>query len=286
MHKTAEELQHQVENRTSELKITNEHLLKTLTKLNETQKHLVEVDKMAALGSLVAGVAHEINTPLGITITATSHLSDTTSQLKDKFASGQLTKTDFTRFFDGCDESLRILRNNTQRAAELVKSFKQVAVDQSSEDRRRFKLREYLDEIMLSLRPKIKHTPFTFTVECDDNIVLDSYPGALSQIITNLVMNSLQHGFEDRNHGKILIRASASNSDLTLVYEDDGKGLDSEALAHLFEPFYTSKRGQGGSGLGAHIIYNLVTQKLGGTIDKFSLPNQGLRYEISIPLQR
>ncbi|MCP5163108.1 MAG: sodium:proline symporter [Hahellaceae bacterium] len=286
MKKSSDELQHQVEMRTTELKVTNDHLLKTLSKLNDTQKHLVEVDKMAALGGLVAGVAHEINTPLGITITATSHLTDTTEQLKSKFASGQLTKTDFTRFFDGSEESLRILRNNTQRAAELIKSFKQVAVDQSSEDRRRFNLQEYLDEVLLSLRPKIKHTPYQFDIECASDIVLDSYPGALSQIITNLVMNSLMHGFEGRDHGHIYIKARSEEDHLLLTYEDDGKGMDEDALAHLFEPFYTSKRGSGGSGLGAHIVYNLVTQKLGGKIDKQSAPDKGLRYTMSIPLRR
>ncbi len=286
MHKTSEDLQHQVEMRTSELKVTNEHLLKTLSKLNETQKHLVEVDKMAALGGLVAGVAHEINTPLGISITAASHLSDTTSELRDKFATGQLTKTDFTRFFDNSEESLRILRNNTRRAAELIKSFKQVAVDQSSEDRRRFNLKEYLDEVMLSLRPKIKHTPYQIQIDCDPNIVVDTYPGAFSQIITNLVMNSLIHGFEDRDHGTIRIQATRDQDNLNLVYEDDGKGLDAKALEQLFEPFFTSKRGQGGSGLGAHIVYNLVTQKLGGKISKNSQPEAGLRYDIQIPLTR
>lgn len=281
--KNANDLKSQVEKQTTELKATNDHLLKTLIELNETQESLAEADKMAALGGLVAGVAHEINTPLGISITAVSHLDDSAQQFKSKFESGQLTKPDFLKFIDTSNESIRILTNNTAKAAELIKSFKQVAVDQSSEGKRSFDLKDYLDEILLSLKPKIKHSHHQIDVSCDKGINVNSYPGALSQIITNLITNSLMHAFETTDKGKISISATTKDASVLLVYKDNGKGMSEEVLEHLFEPFYTTKRGSGGSGLGAHIMYNLVVQKLQGSIQCKSSLGQGAEYSISFP---
>lgn len=279
----ADELKKQVNEQTTELNMINDHLFKTLTTLKETQNDLVEADKMAALGGLVAGVAHEINTPLGISITAVSHLDDCTRSFKRKFETGQLTKADFLSFIATSDESIRILTNNTGKAAELIKSFKQVAVDQSSEGKRDFNLKEYLEEILLSLKPKIKHTPHQIQLSCDEGIKINSYPGALSQIITNLVTNSLMHGFETIEQGVATIEAHSNNGLVTLIYKDNGVGMNEQTLEHLFEPFYTTKRGHGGSGLGAHITYNLVTQKLKGTIQCKSQPGEGVEYTIEFP---
>ena len=282
--KNANDLKSQVEKQTTELKATNDHLLKTLIELNETQESLAEADKMAALGGLVAGVAHEINTPLGISITAVSHLDDSAQQFKSKFESGQLTKPDFLKFIETSDESIRILINNTGKAAELIKSFKQVAVDQSSEGKRAFDLKIYLDEILLSLKPKIKHSLHQIEVNCDKGIQINSYPGALSQIVTNLITNSLMHAFEKGVNGKIAINASTENDKVLLVYKDNGKGMSEDVLEHLFEPFFTTKRGSGGSGLGAHIMYNLVVQKLQGSIQCKSVLGEGVEYSISFPM--
>lgn len=276
----AEELQHQVEQRTTELKITNDHLLKTLAHLNDTQAQLLEADKMAALGGLVAGVAHEINTPLGISITAASHLQDASDQLLQKFEGGKLTKNDFTQFFDTNGESLKILLSNTHKAAELVRSFKQVAVDRSSSEIRSFDMKEYIHEILLSLKPKFKHTPHTVSVDCPDGLMAKTYPGALSQILTNLVMNSLLHAFTPDRAGHITLKIHGHEDRMTMVYQDDGCGMPPEVQSHLFEPFFTTKRGQGGSGLGAHIVFNLVTQKLKGSIRCQSEPDKGTEFTI------
>ncbi len=279
----AKDLKNQVEKQTTELKATNDHLLKTLVELSETQQSLAEADKMAALGGLVAGVAHEINTPLGISITAVSHLNDSTHQFKSKFESGQLTKPDFLKFIETSDESIRILLNNTGKAAELIKSFKQVAVDQSSEGKRSFNLKTYIDEILLSLKPKLKHSACTISVNCNEHIEINSYPGALSQIITNLITNSLMHAFEETEKGQISIDASTEGDNVIIIYKDNGKGMSSEVLEHLFEPFFTTRRGSGGSGLGAHIMYNIVVQKLQGTIQCNSSPNEGVEYTVRFP---
>jgi signal transduction histidine kinase len=178
---------------------------------------------------------------------------------------------------------LRILEKNTRRGAELVNSFKQVAVDQSSGQRRVFDLAEYLDEILLSLRPKLKQSPCTVEVDCPPGIRMDSHPGALSQVVTNLVMNSLLHGFEGRDRGRISIQAVEEGADVLLAVGDDGVGMSKEDLGRYFDPFFTSKRGSGGTGLGAHIMFNLVTGALGGSIQVASEPGAGLQARMRLP---
>jgi signal transduction histidine kinase len=177
-----------------------------------------------------------------------------------------------------------LLLSNLRRAAELVGSFKQVAVDQSSEARRRFKLSEYLEEVLLSLQPRLKETSHTVKLDCAADIELDSYPGVYSQIVSQLLLNSLQHGFEQQEQGQIAIAALREAGELVLRYGDDGRGMSEEEMRHMFEPFYTTKRGQGCSGLGLHIVYNLVTQKLRGRIEASSLPGQGVLFTIRVPL--
>jgi signal transduction histidine kinase len=264
----------------------NAALGSALNSLQEAQSELVRQEKLASLGRLVAGVAHEINTPLGICVTATSHLVEELKLTREDLAAGQMTEESLEQFLEIIDQSLRIMTTNTQRAAALVRSFKQVAVDQSSDDIRSFNLRKYLDEVLLSLQPKLKGRKVAVEVDCDPGITLESFPGAVSQIVTNMVVNSLVHGFDHDQPGKIKLVVKEDGGNLSLDYSDDGLGMDADTLSKLFDPFFTTKRGQGGSGLGAHILYNLVTGSLGGTVKVASAPNMGLHYSLKFPRNR
>jgi signal transduction histidine kinase len=264
----------------------NAALNTALTSLQEAQSELVRQEKLASLGRLVAGVAHEINTPLGICVTATSHLVQEVKLTREELAAGEMTEDSLLQFLDIVDQSLRIMTTNTQRAAALVRSFKQVAVDQSSDDIRTFNLRNYLNEVLLSLQPKLKGRPVKVEVDCAPDIALESFPGAVSQIVTNMVMNSLVHGFEHEQAGMIAIRAVLEDDMVLLEYSDNGAGMDADTLGKLFDPFFTTRRGSGGSGLGAHILYNLATGSLGGSVKADSVPGQGLRYQLRFPRSR
>jgi signal transduction histidine kinase len=264
----------------------NAALGSALTALQEAQSELVRQEKLASLGRLVAGVAHEINTPLGICVTATSHLVEELKLTREDMETGQLNEEGLQQFFDIIDQSLKIMTTNTQRAAALVRSFKQVAVDQSSDDIRSFNLRKYLDEVLLSLQPKLKGRKVAVNVDCAHDITLESFPGAVSQIVTNMVVNSLVHGFEHEQAGNIAILVRVEDDMLSMDYSDDGAGMDADTLSKLFDPFFTTKRGQGGSGLGAHILYNLVTGSLGGTVRVDSAPGKGLQYYLRFPRNR
>jgi signal transduction histidine kinase len=261
----------------------NAALESALTSLKDAQGELVRQEKLASLGRLVAGVAHEINTPLGICVTATSHLVQELKLTREDMAAGTLDEDGLNQFLDIVDQSLRIMTTNTQRAAALVRSFKQVAVDQSSDDIRSFNLRTYLDEVLLSLQPKLKGKPVAVVVDCEERIEMASFPGAVSQIVTNMVMNSLAHGFDEGQGGKITISGKLDGDFVVFEYSDDGIGMDTATLAQLFDPFFTTKRGSGGSGLGAHILFNLVTGALGGTIKVASAPGMGLHYKLRFP---
>ncbi|MCU6500591.1 GAF domain-containing sensor histidine kinase [Rugamonas sp. A1-17] len=261
----------------------NAALENALTSLRDAQGELVRQEKLASLGRLVAGVAHEINTPLGICVTATSHLVEELKLTREDMANGTLDEDGLNQFFDIIAQSLRIMTTNTQRAAALVRSFKQVAVDQSSDDIRSFNLRKYLDEVLLSLQPKLKGKPIAVEIDCDERIEMASFPGAVSQIVTNMVVNSLVHGFEEGQSGKITISGKVDGDFVDFQFSDDGVGMDSATLAQLFDPFFTTKRGSGGSGLGAHILYNLVTGALGGTVKVVSAPGMGLHYKLRFP---
>ncbi|TFW20775.1 GAF domain-containing protein [Massilia arenosa] len=265
----------------------NAALETALRQLEEAQSEMVRQEKLASLGRLVAGVAHEINTPLGICVTATSHLVQELKLTREELANGEMTEDSLGQFFDIVDQSLRIMTTNTQRAAALVRSFKQVAVDQSSDEIRSFNLRTYLDEVLLSLQPKLKGRPVKVEVDCPKEVRMESHAGAVSQIVTNMVVNSLVHGFEHEQAGKIRISAHLDDEDhVVFDYSDDGVGMDEDTLAKLFDPFFTTKRGTGGSGLGAHILYNLVTGALGGTVRVVSSPGLGLHYHLRFPRNR
>ncbi len=255
-----------------------------LARLRAAQESLIQAETMASLGQLVAGVAHEINTPIGIGLTAASHIGEQAQMLRDRFAGGTLRKSDFTDFLDGLGESARLLVANIDRAASLVQSFKQVAVDQSSGDRRIFDLAGYIEEILFSLRPRLKRTRLTVSVDCTAELSMDSYPGALSQVLTNLVINAIVHAYGDSGTGTIRITARPDGDDrIRLDFIDDGAGIAPEHLSKVFEPFFTTKRGQGGSGLGLHIVFNTVTGPLGGTVSVQSQPGEGTRFILNLP---
>ncbi|AQS39993.1 ammonium transporter [Shewanella psychrophila] len=262
----------------------NAELMASFRELQLAQTQLVESEKMASLGGLVAGIAHEINTPLGVSVTATSYLERELRFLESQYKSGELTSEDVEKFIQGANEGAGIILINLTRATELIKSFKMVAVDQSSEKCREFDLREYIDEVLFSLQPKFRTNQHSIEVSCPEGIVIFSHPGALAQILTCFLMNSLHHGFEQGDIGEVHIEARLIGGEVELIYRDDGQGIDSDSLQRIFEPFYTTKRGKGGSGLGLHIVFNLVTQTLGGTITCRSEPGEGTEFTVKFPV--
>lgn len=268
-------LEQRVHERTAELSRTLEHL-------QTTKGQLVEAEKMAALGTLVAGVAHEINTPVGVSVTAASVLLERSEGLLLAYQAGGMTRGDLERYIDHARQSSTMLLTNLKRAADLIASFKQVAVDQSSEERRVFLVRAYIEHLMLSLRPELRRTRHAVSVSGDPELRVRSYPGALSQILTNLIMNSIIHAYGPEDAGQIRVAFHTEEGHIVVEYSDDGRGVDPGALARIFDPFFTTRRDLGGSGLGLHIVYNLVTQRLGGTIRCDSAPGQGTRFTFTI----
>jgi len=258
-----------------------EELQSTLNNLLGTQDQLVESEKMASLGRLVAGVAHELNTPIGICITASSFLKDENEEVNEAINSEQLTKKKLNKYLASTGQSLEIILANLDRASELISNFKLVAVDVSSEEMREFNLLDYIKRTILSLRPEIRRTCVEVIVSGDESIVVYSNPGAWSQIITNLTLNSLNHGYKNDQPGKILIDLKMQNDSIDFNYKDDGKGMDPQVAAMIFEPFFTTKRGCGGSGLGMYIVYNLVTQTLAGEIRCHSDLGKGCSFHIN-----
>ena len=267
----------------SERKEADARLRETLENLKRTQAELVESEKMASLGGLVAGVAHEINTPVGVGLTASTHLRHVTEGVALAFSEGKLKRSDLEKYISDADETSLILEANLRRASDLIRSFKQVAVDQTGDTVREFPLDAYVDEVLTSLQPKFKNTNYKIETGIDPNIVVVTNPGAISQTLTNLVVNSLVHGFEGRDEGTIEITAQLEGDNVHIRYTDDGVGMNDETARRVFEPFFTTKRGKGGSGLGMHILYNLVTQSLGGTATCKSTQGSGATFDIIIP---
>lgn len=271
------ELEQRVKDRTQQL-------TDSLNNLKDTQMKLIEQEKMASLGSLVAGVAHEINTPVGVAVTASSHLRDVLQQSEREFHAMTLTKQRLQTFYNTVQESSDIIYRNLERAAEQVSSFKMVAVDQSSEEARAFLLKEYLQSIILSLRPHFKLTRHEVELDVPADLLLYSFPGCFSQIFTNLIMNSLIHGFAHIEQGRILIQAHCEDNQLTINYYDNGQGINPSIKNKIFDPFVTTNRQQGGSGLGTYILYNLVTQVLKGRIDLIDDTAKGVHFFMLLPL--
>lgn len=251
--------------------------------LTKAQNLLAQAEKMAALGQLVAGVAHEINTPAGAALTAVSYLAEKRNEISVKYENRQMTKSDLEKFLAICRESVEIIQFNIMRAGDLIKSFKQVAVDQSSEQSRVFNMKEYLEQILLSLTPKLKQYRHKIDLQSADDIEIHSYPGAFSQVMTNFLMNSLVHAYDEQDQGNIRIAVDRKDGNIVIEYADDGKGIDENHLNRIYEPFFTTKRGSGGTGLGLNIVYNIVTQKLGGSIQCLSEMGKGTVFVIEIP---
>jgi PAS domain S-box-containing protein len=279
-------LERQVNERTEALQEKNQQLAATLKQLQTTQNQLVESEKMASLGGLVAGIAHEINTPVGISITAASLLAEKSTAFLQTYQRGKMKRSQLEKFLDTAMQSSTMVLSNLNRAADLIQSFKQVAVDQSTEEQRQVNLKQYLSEILISLKPKLKTTQHQVEIRGDETVSINTYPGALSQIITNLVINSLTHGYSPQDTGHLLFDITQDGEEIVLTYTDDGKGIPPENVSKIFEPFFTTKRGHGGTGLGLHIVYNLVTQKLNGTIECESQVDAGTTFIIKLPSLR
>lgn len=258
-------------------------LQNSLDELSFAQEQLVGSEKMAVLGGLVAGITHEINTPIGIGVTATSFLQERLTEIETAYKNKTLSSAALEGFINDAAQSVQLLSHNLERASDLITSFKQIAVDQASEALRTINFKDYINEVIRSLHPQIKKTTHSIVLHCPDDLIINLPAGVISQIFTNLIMNSLLHGFENINSGQITIEVNIVEDDLIINYQDNGIGLKPAQLKHLFDPFFTTKRDQGGSGLGAHIIFNLVKQTLNGKIEASSEPNQGLHYRISFP---
>jgi len=267
-----------------ELQRRREEAEQALQCLQEAQESLIQAEKLASLGALVAGVAHEINTPVGIALSSASHLADATADIRRLFEAGQIKKSDFRDYISTASEATGLILSNCDRAAQLIHGFKQVAVDQTSSERRRFGLKGYVQEVLLSLTPKLRQSKVEVFLDCSDDLELDGYPGALSQVLTNFVMNSVIHGFEDQRGGHIRISAQKLPGDLVeMKFSDNGKGMSQDIRNRIFDPFFTTKRGSGGNGLGLHIVFNIVTGSLKGQIAVESEPGQGTSFTILFP---
>ena len=268
------------------LTTTNKELILSIKELNIAKERLLETEKMASLGQLSAEVSHEVITPIGISITSSTYLLEQISTLKQTLDQNKMSKRSIENFINNATRSTEILTNNLYRASELLVSFKHIAVDQTNDKIRMINISKYIDEIIQSLHPKLRKTAHSINVNCDKNIEIYTHPGAIAQILLNMIINSITHGFEHINRGEITINIDYQPHKLIINYADNGHGLTPEAKNKLFEAFYTTKANKGGSGLGTHIIRNLVSDTLNGTVTAHSELNKGLSYHIEIPDMR
>lgn len=271
-------LEARVQERTAELSAM-------LQSLQQTQEELVHSEKMASLGSLVAGISHDLNTPIGNTMTVASTLQDRVREFNLLLAKGDLKKSALLDFLRSAEEMSDLLVRSCRRSTELISSFKQVAIDQASERRRKFDLRAVVEDVLVTLRPTIKHQPWVLESEVPAGMGCDSYPGPLGQVLTNLIQNACVHGFGDRGHGRVSIAAATPMAGwVRLTVSDDGVGMDGTTLARVFDPFFTTRLGQGGSGLGTSIAYRIVTSILGGAISVDSELGKGSCFTLIFPM--
>lgn len=255
-------------------------------KLQQDMYTLIDKERLASLGEIVAGVAHEINTPLGVSVGASSHLLKSNEEVRKRLAEGELTEDKFVAFLKTIDESTGLMVSNLDRAAKLVKNFKRISVDQTSESKNEFYVKEYIETMIYTLKHEYKEKDIKFIVECESDIKLKSYPGIFAQILTILLMNSIVHGFKNRVFGEVKFQVIRHYGSLKILYSDNGHGIASEHLDKIFEPFFTTNREGGGSGLGLNICHNLIVQKLKGEINCFSEVEKGTTFVITIPEER
>jgi signal transduction histidine kinase len=253
---------------------------------SETQRYLIETERLAALGRLVAGVAHELNSPVGISLTVASTLARRCTSFADQILSGPVRRSRLAEFTDGCREAADQLVVNLQRAGELIQSFKQVTADRSQADRRRFDLKLATEQLVASLRPSLPRHRDCLVLDMPFHIMLDSYPGAYGQVLTNLIVNAVTHGFADKANGQVLIKARWLDPEqVEITVSDDGSGIPEDIQRHVFDPFFTTSRAQGSTGLGLSIVHSLVTDQLGGRISLVSAPGQGTTIAMTLPLR-
>ena len=266
----------------SDIKTYADTLESTLAELRSTQTQLVESQKMASLGQLVAGVAHELNTPIGVALTAASHLRDRTLLLKENFGRGGMRRSDFQQYIDTVVDGTGMVHANITHAAKLVQSFKQIAADQTSENVHEFNLKSFLQEVLLGLSPQLKKSIEAVQIACADDIRMRSYPASLAQVVAHLVTNALTHAFQPDRIGTVGISVETAGNMVQLSVADDGFGMTEDIVAKIYDPFFTTKRGQG-AGLGLHLVFNIVTKTLEGRITCVSRPGRGTTFTVSIP---
>lgn len=284
LERHAATLEERLAERTVSLTAANAELQAALDSLGAAQKQLLEADKLASLGRMVAGVAHELNTPLGNALIAASALEAEQRQMSAAVQSGQVRKSDFNRMLNNSIEGNTLVVRNVQRAAEIVRGFKQLALDQTTEMRRQFLADEVIHELLQSMQPMFRHTPFRIETELAPGLRMDSFPGPLSQVISNIAQNALVHGFAGREQGLLSVRCEAfGDEQIRIICSDDGVGMPESVRTRIFEAFFTTRFGQGGSGLGMQIVHSLVTGLLGGRISVESAPGEGTRIVISLP---
>lgn len=251
--------------------------------LQAAQESLLQAEKMASLGGLVAGVAHEINTPVGITLTSASGLMSATDKLQASLVDGTIRKSAMAAYVETAQSFCTLILRNSERAAHLIQSFKQVAVDQTSEQRRAYDLQKYIDEVISSLHPVLSRNHVQVVVACPQAILLDGYPGAMAQVLTNLAMNAVNHAFKGESGARIEITAQCQQERVSILFEDNGCGIASENVAKIFDPFFTTRRGEGGTGLGLNIVYNIMAKQFGGSIVVDSVVGRGTRFILKFP---
>jgi signal transduction histidine kinase len=268
-----------------ELRGSKEKAENALHELNAAQQNLIDAERLAALGGLVAGVAHEVNNPIGISLTVASSFARRAEMFEAELRSETgLGRSQLEEFVRTSRDAAQQLVGNLHRAGELIQSFKQVAADRSHAERRQFNLSEATDQIIASLRPALKKASITLSVEVPESLVIDGYPGSYGQILTNLFLNAANHGFADGRSGAITISAKPrGNDDVEIIFADNGAGMTPDVQRQAFDPFFTTRRNEGGTGLGLHIVYNLVTQQFGGRMMLDSRPGQGATFRIIMP---
>jgi signal transduction histidine kinase len=268
----------------TKVKLRTTELETALKNVNHAHQELTRIERMASLGSMVAGVAHELNTPIGNCLLVASTLEAEVHKFSEIFKTASMRKSDLEKFLQVANESSTLLLRGLNQAAHLVGDFKQVAVDQSSAQRRQFDLHTMMLELTSLLMPGLSKTPYILVLDIPTDIQLDSYPGPLGQVFTNLINNSVTHGFNERSFGNMRITAKLAGSKVKMTFTDDGYGIPTEILHRIYEPFFTTRFGKGGSGLGLSITYNIVTNVLGGEVVAHSVPNEGCSFTITIPL--
>lgn len=283
LDKTTVELLDELNLQNSKLEKEVEERKKAEENLKETQNDLIINEKLAALGSMVAGVAHEINTPVGISVTAASHLKDSIESFNSIYEQNKIKKSDLDTLIKTVRESNAVVEENLQRASKLIRSFKEVAVDQSAEDVREIFFKQYVEQIITSLSPRFRNRSIeVVTDDIDPALKVTTTPGPIAQILSNLIENSLVHAFEENQSGLIQIGANSSGNELQIVYSDNGRGIPKEYLQKIFDPFFTTKRSEGGTGLGMHLVHNIVRKKFSGQISCESTLGLGTTFYISL----